>query len=92
MVNVCSVKLRGLKRSTVHSVDQAHNVISAKDGRGKWFKVCLRIPEIGEDIGFEQQVSDISHADITNDLSLGPLYYWKTTYLVISHLLESFQY
>ena len=37
-------------------------------------------------------MSDICYADITNYLLLCPLYNWKTTNLVIFHLLESFQY
>lgn len=52
----------------------------------------LALPEIGEKLRFEQQVSDVSYAHIANDLLIWTLYNWEPSNLVILHSLESFQY
>lgn len=58
----------------------------------KKFKIfTFTLPEVGEELRFEQQISDVSYADIPNYLLLWSLYNWKATYFIISHPPESFK-
>lgn len=54
-------------------------------------KYFCNLPEVGEELRFEQQISDVSYADVPNYFLLWPLYNWKATDLMISHPLESFK-
>jgi phosphatidylinositol kinase/protein kinase (PI-3 family) len=53
--------------------------------------ISSTLPEIGEKLRLEQQVSDVPYAEISNNLLIRSLYYRKTTNFVVFHFLESFQ-